>query len=124
MEACLLFKQPFEAPALPNMLTATRDLVRYLNACTWWLQKNKPLSADVAAGMSPAKLPEMVRKAAEEMARSEAATLELAQVRLHAGAAKKHACMMFLWTRRTPQGACSMASSSTLSGAQALCSIA
>ena len=105
VEAGLLFKQPLEAPALPGMLTATQDLVRYLNACSWWLQKNKPLSADVAAGMSPAKLPEVVRKAAEEMVRSEAATLELAQVRLHAGAAKKHACIIFLWTRRTPHNA-------------------
>ena len=46
--------------------------------------------------MSPAKLPEVVCKAAEEMAQSEAAILELAQVRLHAGAAKKRACMIFI----------------------------
>ena len=103
VEACFLLKQPLEAPALAVMLTATCNLVRYLNACSWWLQKNKPLSADVAAGMSPAKLPEVVRKAAEEMARSEAAILELAQVRLHAGAAKKRACMIFSWTHDAGQ---------------------
>ena len=89
VEACFLLKQPLEAPALAVMLTATCNLVRYLNACSWWLQKNKPLSADVAAGMSPAK--------------SEAAILELAQVRLHAGAAKKRACMIFSWTHDAGQ---------------------
>ena len=101
VEACLLFIQPAEAPALPGMLTAVWDVVRDLNAGSWWLQKNKPLSAEVAAGMSPAKLPDVVRKAAEEMARSEAAVLELAQVGLHADAAG----MIFSWTRRNPHDA-------------------